>query len=78
MHQQIELIYENGVLRPLVPVPGDTREHQRLTITIEGPAGISNWRQDADPTVSRETVRQILAKMPGTLAAAVRAEREER
>jgi predicted DNA-binding antitoxin AbrB/MazE fold protein len=78
MHEQIEVVYENGVLRPLAPVPDDLQEHQRLTITIEGPAGLRDWRQDADPTVSLQTVREILAKMSGTLAEAVHAEREER
>jgi predicted DNA-binding antitoxin AbrB/MazE fold protein len=78
MHERIEVVYENGVLRPLSAVPEDIQEHQRLTITIEGPAGPWDWRHDADPTVSLETVRQILAKVPGTLAQAVSDEREER
>jgi hypothetical protein len=35
-------------------------------------------KRDADSTVSQEEVRRILAKVPGTLAQAVSAEREER
>jgi hypothetical protein len=35
-------------------------------------------RRDAEPTVSLEEVRGILARVPGTLAQAVIADREER
>jgi predicted DNA-binding antitoxin AbrB/MazE fold protein len=35
MHEQIEVVYENGVLRPLEPMPMRLREHARLTVTIE-------------------------------------------
>lgn len=78
MREQIEVVYENGVLRPVGPVPGHLHEHQRLTVTLEGPAGAYHWLADADPTVSLDAVRQALAKAPGTLAQAVHAEREER
>jgi predicted DNA-binding antitoxin AbrB/MazE fold protein len=78
MNEQIEVVYENGVLRPLAPVPADIHEHQRLTITIEGQVRGCDWSQDANSSVSLETVRQLLAKLPGTLAQAVHAEREER
>ncbi len=33
MHKRLEVVYENGVLRPLEPV--DLEEHQRVTVTIE-------------------------------------------
>ena len=78
MREQIEVVYENGVLRPLGPLPGPFQEHQRLTVTIEGPNGADNWLAAADPTVSLAAVRQALAKVSGTLAQAVSAEREER
>jgi predicted DNA-binding antitoxin AbrB/MazE fold protein len=87
MHQKIEVVYENGVLRPLAPLPPQLQEHQHLTITIDTPdslearldtAFVAAARRDADPTVSLEEVRQILAQVPGTLAEAVRAERDER
>jgi predicted DNA-binding antitoxin AbrB/MazE fold protein len=86
MHPPIEVVYENGVLRPLGPLP-PLREHQRLMVTIEAPGTIEDRldaacleaaRRDADPTVSLAEVRQILAKVPGSLAEAVSAEREER
>jgi predicted DNA-binding antitoxin AbrB/MazE fold protein len=78
MPQSIEVVYENGVLRPLEPLPGQFRDRQRLTVTIEAAAGADPWLADADPTVSLEAVRQALARMPGTLAQLVRAERDDR
>ena len=87
MHEHIEVVYENGVLCPLGPLPPQLREHQRLTITIDTPGAIEDRldaaclaaaKREADPTVSLEEVRRILAKVPGTLAQAVIAEREER
>jgi predicted DNA-binding antitoxin AbrB/MazE fold protein len=77
MREQIEVVYENGVLRPLGPLPGQLQEHQHLTVTIEGLNG-ADWLAGADPAVSLEAVRRALAKVPGTLAQAVAAEREER
>ncbi len=87
MHEPIEVIYENGVFRPLDPLPPQFQEHQRLMITI-GTLGtledrldatcLAAAKRDADPTVSLEEVRGILAKVPGTLAQAVSAEREDR
>ena len=32
MTKQVEAVYENGVLRPLEPLPLD--EHQRVTVTV--------------------------------------------
>ena len=87
MHEQIEVVYENGVLRPLGRLPWQLREHQHLTVTIATSGALEDRldatclaaaRRDADPTVSLEEVRDILAKVPGTLAQAVSAEREER
>jgi predicted DNA-binding antitoxin AbrB/MazE fold protein len=87
MPEAIEVVYENGVLRPLGPLPPQLREHQRLTVLIDTPGSLEDRldaaclaaaRRDADPTVSLEEVRRILAKVPGSLAQAVIAEREER
>jgi predicted DNA-binding antitoxin AbrB/MazE fold protein len=87
MHEPIEVVYENGVLRPLGPLPPQVREHQHLIVTIDTPSTLEDRldaaclavaKRDADPTVSLEEVRRILAKVPGTLAQAVIAEREER
>jgi predicted DNA-binding antitoxin AbrB/MazE fold protein len=87
MHEHIEVVYENGVLRPLGPLPPELREHQHLTVTIDTPGTLEDRldavclaaaKRDADPTVTLEEARRILAKVPGTLAQAVIAEREER
>jgi predicted DNA-binding antitoxin AbrB/MazE fold protein len=37
MHQRVEVVYENGVLRPLEPLPPQLQEHQHLTVTIDTP-----------------------------------------
>ena len=29
MHEQIDVVYENGVLRPLEALPGANQEHRR-------------------------------------------------
>lgn len=78
MRAQVEVIYENGILRPLGPVPNQLREHKRYLVTVEGPNGEYGWLQGSMPAVSLEEVRTALAKVQGTLAEAVRAEREER
>lgn len=87
MHETIEVIYENGVLRPLGPLPADLRERERYTVTVEkagDPAVrldavcLTAAARDANPMVSLEDVRKILARVPGTAAEAVAAEREER
>jgi len=77
MREQIEVVFENGVLRPLVALSGHFQEQQRLTVIIEDGA-VRDWLADADPTVSLDAVRQSLSKAPTTLAQMVRAEREER
>jgi predicted DNA-binding antitoxin AbrB/MazE fold protein len=77
MHEQIEVIYENGVLRPLRPLPSQIRDHQHLTVTIIATDATDPWLADANPAVSLEAVRQALAKAPGTLAEMVHAERQE-
>jgi len=78
MHEQVEVVHENGVFRPLGPIPGQIHENQHFTVTIESTNKTKNWLADADPTVTLETVRAAMAKIPGTLAQAVYAEREER
>jgi predicted DNA-binding antitoxin AbrB/MazE fold protein len=87
MPEFIEVVYEKGVLRPLGPLPLQLREHQRLMVTIDTPGPLEDRldatclaaaRRDADPTVSLGEVRRILAKVPGSLAQAVIAERDER
>jgi hypothetical protein len=47
-------------------------------VTIEAANGADPWLADANPAVSLEAVRQVLAKIPETLAQMVHGEREER
>ena len=80
---ELKAVYENGVLRPLEPVP--LREQQEVTLIISE-AGeqlldaefLETCRADADPSVSLQAVRDALAKIPGTLTDDIRAERDER
>jgi predicted DNA-binding antitoxin AbrB/MazE fold protein len=78
MHQQIDVVYENGVLRPLGPLPYPLKEHQHLTVTLEGTNGGHDWLADADPSISLDAVRRALAHIPGTLAQRVGEDRDER
>jgi len=87
MRRQIEVVYEKGVLRPLAPLPEEIREQQHLIVTVEPLDGREVWldaacvaaaARDAEPVVSLEEVRKILANIHGPLAQAVAAEREER
>jgi predicted DNA-binding antitoxin AbrB/MazE fold protein len=78
MREQIEVVYENGVLRPLEALPSHFQEHQRLTVTVEDVADAADWLADADPTVSLEAVRRALGKTANTMAQLVDFERQER
>jgi predicted DNA-binding antitoxin AbrB/MazE fold protein len=87
MGKQLDVIYENGVFRPLEPV--DVPEHQRMTITIPevamAPAEeelfdteYERWAAtQVKEDVSLEVVRQVLSKIPGSLTADFLAERAE-
>jgi hypothetical protein len=87
MHRQIEVVYENGVLRPLAPLPAEMHEHDHFIVTVQplsdrvvclDAACMEAAVRDADPSVSLEEVRKVLANVHGSLAEAVSAEREER
>jgi len=87
MIQQVEAVYENGVLRPLAPIA--LSESQRVRITIVGPDASQDLldrhlleRAVAEvaamkdlPTIER--VRTLLSTIPGSVADAVIAERGE-
>jgi predicted DNA-binding antitoxin AbrB/MazE fold protein len=78
MQERIEVVYENGILRPLRSLSGQFQEHQRLTVTVEDANASPRWLADADPSVSLEAVRRALAKAPVTIAQLIHAEREDR
>jgi predicted DNA-binding antitoxin AbrB/MazE fold protein len=87
MHEQVEVVFENGVLRPLGPLPRQFVEHQHFTVTIDTPdtlharldtACLDAAKRDADPTVKLDEVRRILARVPGSLSETVIADRADR
>ncbi len=86
MSRTVQAIYSDGVFRPLDPV--SCQEHERVVLTVEDASGaddilldrefLSYCETQADDSVSLEEVRQALAKIPGSLAADIRAERDRR
>ena len=90
MTRQVEAVYENGMLRPLEPLP--LKEHQHVTVMIsEARASFEHAHRDEDylasvkaevaamsriPTL--EEIHKITAKDPGSWADAIAAEREDR
>jgi predicted DNA-binding antitoxin AbrB/MazE fold protein len=87
MIQEVEAVYEHGILRPLEPLT--LAESQRVKLTIsEAKAGrdrrdpeFLEWAQAevaAMPQIpSLEEVQRIMSKIPGSLAEDFAAEREE-
>lgn len=86
MPLQVDGVYENGVLRPLQPL--DLREHERVLVSVvKVPPGgrsslaveyvekIKRELQDAEPAPGIEEVRRRLAKIPGSMAAEIVADR---
>jgi predicted DNA-binding antitoxin AbrB/MazE fold protein len=78
MREQIEVVYENGILRPLGSLFGQFQEHQLLMVTAEDVDESTRWLADANPTASLEAVRKALSKAPATIGQLLHAEREER
>jgi predicted DNA-binding antitoxin AbrB/MazE fold protein len=84
MTKTVQAVYENGAFRPLEPI--SCSEHQRVIITIQTAEEDDLFDHDflaycetqADDSVSLETVRQALAKIPGSLSDDIRAERDKR
>ena len=87
MIQQVEAVYENGILRPLAPIT--LNQSQRVRITIDGLDSsqdlldtelLERARAEVSamkhlPTI--EEVRTLLSTIPGSVADAVSAERGE-
>lgn len=89
MPLQVDAVYENGVLRPLQPL--DLREHERVLVSVvktedsdrsklavEFVEKIKRSLHEAEPAPGIEEVRRRLAKIPGSMAAEIIAERGER
>ena len=87
MSKRIEVIYENGVLRPLEPLM--LRDHQQVSIVVQDDAGspaAEDWLDtecitlsgaEADETVNLAAVRHALSKIQGSMTPDFIAERHE-
>ena len=90
MTKRVEAVYENGVLRPLVPLP--LVEHQQVTVTVTldstlpersylDVALVERARreiQSVEGIPTLEEVRAMLSKDRSSWAAAIVSEREDR
>jgi len=86
MTTNLRAVYENGVFRPLEPVP--FREHELLNLTVSnGPSVpeelvdtdfLRDCQAQADDSVTIEQVRTALSKIPGSMAEEIRKERADR
>jgi predicted DNA-binding antitoxin AbrB/MazE fold protein len=83
MTQSLQAVFENGVLRPLEPL--HLKEQQQVTVTVSDDEG--DWldtsflrylETQADESTTLEEVRSALAKIPGSMVADFRSERDER
>jgi predicted DNA-binding antitoxin AbrB/MazE fold protein len=84
LKQQVDAIYENGVLRPLTPI--DLAEHQRVSLVIgangddQDDDDMTDYMplipEEGDPNITWEEVRHITAKWPGSFADDIDRERE--
>ena len=86
MPLEVEAVYENGVLRPLQPLDLTEHEHVLVSVAKTPPSGrsslaveyierIKREQQDAEPAPGLEEVRRRLAKIPGSMAAEIVANR---
>ena len=90
MTKHIEVIYTKGVFRPAEPLELELAEGQHLTFILpENGAELEPFVEDEDfrkwcakqagaQVPSLEDVRRTLSKIPGSMAAVVIAERDER
>jgi len=86
MSRTLPAVYENGAFRPLEPV--SCREQERVLLTVESAEDaeenlidhefLAYCETQADDSVSLESVRQALSKIPGLLVDDIRAERDKR
>jgi predicted DNA-binding antitoxin AbrB/MazE fold protein len=89
MPRQVDAVYENGMLRPLQPL--DLKEHEHVLVSVVKTAAsersspaveyierIRREQQDAEPAPGLEEVRRRLAKISGSMAAEIVADRGER
>ena len=86
MQKTFEAVYENGVLRPLETLAISDSQHLLVTISdvpatapdVAGYFEADEWEAAKRDDISLDEVRRALASIPGSLADAVIASREER
>ena len=86
MTRTLKAVFENGVLRPLEPLP--LKEHELVTVTVNDRASAGQNKLDtefirycetqADDSITLEHVRTALSKIPGSMAGDIIREREDR
>ena len=47
MREQVKVIFENGVFKPLAPVPPSVKDRQKLTMTVEETNASTDWLADS-------------------------------
>jgi predicted DNA-binding antitoxin AbrB/MazE fold protein len=83
MQKTFKAVYENGVLRPLVPLPLANVQHVQVTIAdvdndIAAYFDAAEWAASKYDDVTLQDVRLALSSVQGSLSDAVIASREER
>jgi len=83
MHKTFEAVYENGVLRPLVPLALANAQHVQVTIAevdsdVAAYFDAAEWEASKHDDISLQDVQSALSSIEGSLSDAVIASREER
>lgn len=86
MEKTFEAVFENGVLRPLETLTISNMQHVVVTISdmpgttadVAGYFEPEEWEAAKHDDIGLDEVRRALASVPGSLADAVIASREER
>ena len=86
MEKTVQAVYEDGVLRPLEPIPLEDRQEVTVTISDEKDvlrdhpllASPDEWAAAADDDISLDEVRRALSTIRGSLSDAIIDERRDR
>ena len=86
MEKRLQVVYKDGVLQPLEPLPLEDRQQVTITITDSTTAGQDiagyftpeEWAEAAHDDISLDEVRRALSTISGSLSEAVIALRQER
>jgi predicted DNA-binding antitoxin AbrB/MazE fold protein len=77
MGKQLEAVYENGVLRPLQPLPLTERQH--VYVTVHEITDYRAWAKiklsELGPAPGLEEIQRQLASIPGSMSDVVIEER---